>query len=156
VRLCFRADYAASVPVFTTPEDAARGDIPEQYVRVVGVVVRGDQAVVAQLTNDGPPFEVETAYCEREGEGWLPSASGNSTAGFLPFDAERGTLVVWDAAPAGATAARFEYAGQEQIVQVENGAALAVFNDVPGYFGYRGPPWPLRAWILENGQEIPV
>jgi hypothetical protein len=143
------------VAAFTTPEEAARGDIPERFVRVVGVVVRGNQAVVAQLTNDGPPFEVETAYCEREGDGWLPGASGNSTSAFIPLEAPTGTLVIWDEAPADATAARFEYSGIEQDAPVENGVALAVFDDVPNYFDYRGPPWPLRAWILEDGREVP-
>ena len=40
--------------------EAARGDIPAKYVRVVGVVVRGDQAVVAQLINESPTFEIDT------------------------------------------------------------------------------------------------
>jgi hypothetical protein len=113
-----------------TPEEAARGDIPARFVRVIGVVVRGDTAAVAQLMNDGPPYEVETAYCHRKGDGWVEGSSGNSTYGYLPTGEGIGTVVVWDEAPATAVSARFEYAGREQVAAVENGCALAVFDDV--------------------------
>src|SRR5438094_3904172 len=114
-----------------SPEDAARGDIPAAFVRVVGVVIRGDTAVVAQLTNDGPPFEVDTALCHREGDVWVEGSSGNSTTGYLPTGERTGTVVVWDEAPSDVTAARFEYAGIEKVVPIEEGCALAVFDDVP-------------------------
>ena len=58
--------------------------VPAKYVRVIGTVIRGDRAIVAQLMNDGPPFEVETAFCIKEADGtWAEGSSGNSTAGFL-------------------------------------------------------------------------
>ena len=44
-----------------TPEEAARAGIPASYVRVVGVVVRGDDAIVA--TN---PLEMKF-FLERNG-----------------------------------------------------------------------------------------
>lgn len=139
-----------------TPEEAARGDIPAQFVQVVGVVVRGDTAVVAQLTNDAPPYEVETAYCHREGDGWVEGPSGNSTSGYLPTGAGVGTVVVWDEAPATAVSARFVYEGREQLVDVENGCALAVFDDVKEEDAYIGGP-SLVAWIDAAGheQELP-
>jgi hypothetical protein len=135
--------------IFATPEEAARGDVPVQFVRVVGVVVRGDSAVVAQLTNDGP-YEVETAYCKRKGNGWACHVGGNSTSGYIPTDERSGTVVVWDEAPAGATAARFEYEGREQVVAVENGCGLAVFDDV-AEDDADGPR--LTAWIFADGTE---
>jgi hypothetical protein len=36
------------VTSFSTPEEAARGNLREEYVRFVGVAIRGDQAVGAQ------------------------------------------------------------------------------------------------------------
>jgi hypothetical protein len=140
----------------STPEEAARGDIPAQFVRVIGVVVRGDTAVVAQLTNDGPPYEVETAYCYREGDGWVEGSSGNSTSGYLPTGEGIGTVVVWDEAPAGAVSARFEYERSKQVVPVENSCALAVFDDVTEEDAFIGGP-SLVAWIDGQGaeQEVP-
>jgi hypothetical protein len=141
----------------TTPEEAARGDVPAQFVRVVGVVVRGDTAIVAQLMNDRPPYEVETAHCSRQGPGWLGGSSGNSTVGFIPTSKTRGTAVVWGEAPGPTTtAARFAYGEQQQVVPVTGGCALAVFDDVPVEDGYLGVP-RLAAWLHEDGteQELP-
>ena len=136
----------------STPEEAARGDVPAQFVQVIGVVVRGDTAVVAQLTNDVPPYEVETAYCHREGDGWVEGSSGNSTSGYLPTGEGIGTVVVWDEAPATAVSARFEYAGHEQVVPVERGCALAVFDDVKEDDAFVGGPL-LVGWIDAGGAE---
>ena len=145
------ADLALAV------EEAARGDVPARFVRVVGVVVRGDSAIVAQLMNDRPPYEVETAHCHREGSGWRGGLSGNSTGGYIPTSKTRGTVVVWGEAPGPtATAARFEYRKQHQVVPVTGGCALAVFDDVPVEDGYLGVT-RLAAWLHEDGteQELP-
>ena len=69
---------------FVTPEEAARDDVPAEYVRVVGVVVRGDEALVMLITNaDGYPtaYEIDTARCFRDADGWQGSVSGNGNAG---------------------------------------------------------------------------
>lgn len=135
---------------FATPEEAARGSTPAKYVRVVGTVVRGDRAIVAQLMNDGPPFEVETAYCSRETDGtWSEESSGNSTSGFLPTGDGVGTFVGWDEAPEGAVAARFVCRGGEQEVAVVVGCALAVFDGIvveDGYMAVFDIP-QIVAWI---------
>jgi hypothetical protein len=65
--------------VFTTPEAAACGDIPGRFVNVLGVRIRGDEADVWMLTNDGPPFEREQALVTRVEGGWEGVLSG---AGF--------------------------------------------------------------------------
>jgi hypothetical protein len=54
-----------------SPEAAARGDIPERFVTVVGVHVEGDTAHVWMLTNDRPPFEAYEMVCVREGGRWF-------------------------------------------------------------------------------------
>jgi hypothetical protein len=136
-----------------TPEEAARGDVPARFVRVVGVVIRGDSAIVAQLMNDRAPYEVETAYCSSEGPGWLGGSSGNSTVGYIPTSKTEGTVVVWGEAPGPTvTAGRFEYGEQQQVVAVTRGCALAVFDDVPAVDGYLGVP-RLAAWLHEDGSE---
>ena len=79
---------------YQSPEEAARGTTPAKFVRVIGVVVRGKNAIVAQLMNDGPSFEVDTAYCHQEPDGsWFEGVSGNSTGGFLSTGDGHGTAV---------------------------------------------------------------
>jgi hypothetical protein len=70
---------------FATPEEAARGDVAAENVHVVGVVIRGDAAVVMQITNANRypnAYEVDTAQCYREAEGWVCLQSGNGNAGY--------------------------------------------------------------------------
>lgn len=65
---------------FKTPEEAVRAELPGVEVRIVGVAVRGDEAVVAQIVNaDGYPhaYETETATCYRGPDGWREAGSGN-------------------------------------------------------------------------------
>jgi hypothetical protein len=139
-----------------TPEDAARGDVAQRFVQVIGVVVRGDQAIVAQLMNDIPPHEVETAFCFREPDGsWVGGSSGNSTGGYLPTGKGVGTVLTWEEAPEGARAARFTYGDQEQVVQVERGCVVAVFDDVSqDHWPFDGPR--LTAWVDMSGVDQPV
>lgn len=67
---------------YATPEEAARGDIPEKFVTVLGVAVRGDEATVWLLTNDRPPFEAYVENCVRTDGRWHPSeGSGGFGAG---------------------------------------------------------------------------
>jgi hypothetical protein len=156
VRECPLIARLVTVNGSATPEEAARGDVPARYVRVVGVVVRGDQAVVAQLMNDRSPFEVETAQCSRERDGtWDADSSGNSMSGFLPTGVGIGTFVAWDEAPSWAVAARYVCREREQVVTVDNGCAFAVFDDVrfadEVELLFDGPQ--LSAWIDEAGKE---
>jgi hypothetical protein len=59
-----------------TAEEAARGDIPERYVRVLGVRVDRGDAIVWMLTNDRPPFEEYTMVVYRDRHGRWHSGSG--------------------------------------------------------------------------------
>jgi hypothetical protein len=133
------------VTTFSTPEEAARGRLREKYVRVVGVAIRGDQAVVAQVMNaDGYPaaYEVETAMCYRTGDGWEEGSSGNSDTTFIPTGEDRCTVVWWSEAPEGATAARLSLGEQEQTVPVKDGFFFVAFDDVPWHdFDIRAN-WP--------------
>jgi len=87
--------------------------------------------LTAPRTTYGPPsaYEVESAFCRREGEEWIEGSSGNSTGGFTPATAD--THTIGDEAPSTTvTAARFVYGEQQQIIPVTDGCALAVFDDV--------------------------
>jgi hypothetical protein len=64
---------------FESLEEAARGDIPERYVTVLGSLVVGDQALVWVLTNDRPPYEPYEVDCERRDGRWY---NGGGTGGF--------------------------------------------------------------------------
>jgi hypothetical protein len=137
---------------FATPEEAARDDVAAEYVRVVGVVVRGNEAVVMQITNaDGYPdsYEIDTAHCYREAEGWVSDVGGNGNAGFIRTGDSSATLAVWlDRAPADAVAARFLLDDREAAFPVQDGCVVAVFDNVP----LAASDWPtdypaLDRWI---------
>jgi hypothetical protein len=55
---------------YGSPEEAARGDIPEQYATVVGVRIEGDSAHVWLVTNDRPTFEGYEVDCVRKDGKW--------------------------------------------------------------------------------------
>jgi hypothetical protein len=58
---------------YDSPEEAGRGDIPKQFVTLLGVRVEGDRACVWTLTNDRPPFEGEELFLIRKGSKWFPA-----------------------------------------------------------------------------------
>ena len=64
---------------YATPEEAARGDIPERFSRVVGVEIApwGDHAVVLLRTNEGPATELYQVFCERASGGWSSTLGSN-------------------------------------------------------------------------------
>ena len=62
-----------------TPEAAARGDIPERFATIVGVLITGDTGRVWMLTNDRPPFEPYSMYVERVGNRWFATHSGGNS-----------------------------------------------------------------------------
>lgn len=55
---------------YATPEEAARGEIPPRFARVVGVRVDGDSATVWLLTNEAPQFEPYQVGCVRHNGLW--------------------------------------------------------------------------------------
>lgn len=69
---------------YPTPEAAAAGGFPPQYVTVLGSVINGDNAEVWLLTNDQPPYEPYVMGCYRTEPGWLQSGGNN---GFFPAPA---------------------------------------------------------------------
>jgi hypothetical protein len=76
---------------YASLEDAARGDIPEQYAKVVQVEISddGDQATVLLAANESPAIEYEVTYCARSGGRWYPLSGGNANGpqGELPWSA---------------------------------------------------------------------
>jgi hypothetical protein len=139
---------------FATPEEAARVGTPERYVRVVGVVIRGDEAIVAQVMNaDGYPaaYEIETATCYRKGSGWVHGSSGNFNASVIVTGEGVGTAVLWLEAPPASVAGRFRLGMRNQVATVENGFALAVFDDVPIQADGWPVEWPtLDEWLTRK------
>jgi hypothetical protein len=53
------------------PQDAARGDIPEEFVTVLGIQIEGDYARVWMLTNDRPSFEPYEEFLILKGSKWF-------------------------------------------------------------------------------------
>jgi hypothetical protein len=58
---------------YGSPDEAARGDIPERYTRVVSVdmAASGDRAIVILEVNPGPQRRKEICACEREEGRWF-------------------------------------------------------------------------------------
>jgi hypothetical protein len=145
---------------FATQKDAARGDTPEQFVRVVGTVVRGDRAIVAQRMNDRPRYEVDTTFCRRESDGrWYSESGGNGIGGHLPTGPGRATVVAWeDDVPEWAVAARYACEAQTAVVPVVDRCVFCVFDDVTfdedDWFG-SGAWADLIAWVRADGSETP-
>jgi hypothetical protein len=72
------------MPGYATPEEAARGDIPAEFVHVVALVERGGTAIVAQVVNDFPgAYEIDTATCYRDDDGSWSASNGNGDSAFI-------------------------------------------------------------------------
>ncbi len=128
-----------------TPQEAARGNVPAKFVKVIAVVVRGDEAIVAQLMNESEP---DTSHCVRKGDGWVEQSSGNGDTAFMGLENGVGTVVTWCEAPTWAVAAKYEVDAREQVVPVQNDCVVATFDGVPEN------SWPkLAAWIDARGGE---
>jgi hypothetical protein len=69
-----------------TPEAAARGDIPERFVTILGTRIEGDTAYVWMLTNDGPPFEAYEEVCVREHGRWFSSFGSGGLGANVPTE----------------------------------------------------------------------
>jgi len=64
---------------YDSPEEAARGDIPHEFVTVLGVLIEGDYARVWMLANDRPSFEPYEELVTRRGSKWF---SDGGSGGF--------------------------------------------------------------------------
>jgi hypothetical protein len=66
---------------YDTPEAAARGDIPEEYVSVVGVDYSGDgtRAKILLATNVAPAIEYYEVHCELRDGQWFGAVGGNAS-----------------------------------------------------------------------------
>jgi hypothetical protein len=121
--------------VYATPEEAATAGLPEDQAvaQLVGVVVRGDEAVVMQVTDraDEPRSDFDTRHCRRVAGGWTTGSGGNSDATFIYTDDETVTVISWRSAPPDAEAARYEFLGREQRFEVVDGHVVAVFDEIP-------------------------
>jgi hypothetical protein len=73
-------------PSHDSPEEAARGDIPEQFVTVVGVRIEGDSAHVWLVTNDRPTFEGYEVDCVRKDGKWYDVGGSGGFDMYTPRD----------------------------------------------------------------------
>jgi hypothetical protein len=65
---------------FDSPEEAARGDIPQRFVTILGVRAEGDYAQVWMLTNDRPTFEGYEESVIRIGSQWFSTGGSGGLA----------------------------------------------------------------------------
>jgi hypothetical protein len=59
-----------------TPEEAAKGDIPERFTKVVWCERRGDRAVVLLQVNPEPAQYFDLAHCWVEEGEWVCDSEG--------------------------------------------------------------------------------
>jgi hypothetical protein len=124
------------VPGAPTPEEAARGEIPERYARVLATAVApdGNHAVVLLGTNEPPKLYPYQVVCGRGEDGWVEGVSGNgpgwsSTAG--EGEPNLGVATLWDEAPVSARAAKVVFEGREHEAPVRNSYFLFAAWDAP-------------------------
>ena len=144
-------------PSFSTPEEAARAVLGDKSARFVGVVVRGDEAVVAHwVSGYGGSGDTETTTCYRDPEGWEAAFSGNGSGGRILMAEDRMTFVWWGRAAPGATAVRVALGDQEKTVAVEDGFFFVVFDDVPHQEPQRIGPGKGYPWgYVRSGKRTP-
>jgi len=124
-----------------TPEEAARGEIPERYARLLGVVYSPDEehAVVLLGTNEPPFLYPYQVICGRGENGWYEEISGNGSGWSTTSNLDEveagapnlGVITDWDEAPPEATAAVVSFDGQDHEVPVREGYFLFAAWDVP-------------------------
>jgi hypothetical protein len=124
-----------------TPEEAARGEIPERFARALAVAYSpdGNHAVVLLGTNEEPYLYPYQVVCSLGKSGWVEGTSSNGP-GWSSTSSEGepnvGVATDWDEAPPEATAALVSFEGQEHEVPVQEGyflfAALNVPDDIEG------------------------
>ena len=123
-----------------TPEEAARGELPERYARVLGVAYSpdGNHAVVLLGTNEEPYLYPYQVVCGLGEFGWVEEMSGDgpgwSTTADDPHDSEASKLGVatdWDEAPPVAIAAVVSFHGKDHVVPVHEGYFLFAAWNVP-------------------------
>jgi hypothetical protein len=81
---------------FPSPEEAARGDIPAQFVPTLGTEVRGNSATFWLLTNDARYCEPITVLCELNDGRWRDAGhSGGFVTGTPPEIKEHARELGW-------------------------------------------------------------
>lgn len=111
---------------YSSPEEAARGDIPERFSPALAVSRSpdGKRAIVLLGTNGPPDYYPYQEEVRRQRRGWVAEGGSNMCIG--------GTL--WDEAPPTARVAIVRWEGDEYEVPVAN-----------GYFHFS--PWDsARSW----------
>jgi hypothetical protein len=80
---------------YATVEQAARADIPPQFVTVVATHINGDTATVWLLYNDQPPFEDYEVHCIRQHGRWHPDSGFPFNVGTPDYVLERARAMGW-------------------------------------------------------------
>jgi len=148
---------------YDSPEEAARGDIPERYARALSVSVSpdGGEAIVVLGTNEEPylyPYEVN---CSRMGDRWFEGSGSNGLGvGWSPRQRRGGEMLgVVRLSGEVHTQVReviVAWNGGEHRCEVSSGYFFFTEWDVPqNFLDILG--WPRVArHVLNDGSEKPV
>jgi hypothetical protein len=148
---------------FATPEEAARGDIPERYARAAGTLISpdGDNAIVFLLANEEPWVEELEVHCSRGRDGRWGEEGSASGFGFGWYGLElgtappRGVLHFAYEAPEGAREAILLWRYREFRLPASNGYFFFADWDAPDDF-YRSEPARIVRYVRDDGSEAEV
>lgn len=137
---------------FDSPEEAARGDIPERYARALATVVSpsGEDAVVLLATNEEPCVYPYVVVCHRRGGRWLEGSGGNNAPGSgwsrTNDDHPIGVAYTVGEAPEGTSLVVVTYRGEDHRVRIAE----------DGYFVFAVWDMPPEAWEEMEARFLPV
>ena len=149
---------------YDTPEEAARGDIPDRYARAISVAISpdGSEALVLLATNEEPyiaPYEV---ICHREGTRWVGGGGMSGTGlGWSSWSVaedglQLGVLRLVDEVPSGVGAVIVRWRERDYRVPVSHGYFVFTEWDVPEDFEEElGHPEAVR-YVRADGTEEAV
>jgi hypothetical protein len=145
---------------YETPEDAARGDIPERYSRPLSVEISPDgrEALVVLATNEEPYVEPYEVVCHREGDRWVGGIGsggigfGWSSTSVTDDGTSLGVLRLAAEVPPGTEAVIVSWRGEEHRVRVSGGYFFFTRWNVPDDFDETATPEAVR-YVRSDGSE---
>ena len=137
---------------FDSLADAVRATFPPQFCRVVAMREHGDLGYVLFDTRPGGESYLYGVDYERVDGGWMEGSSGNGPGwSRIALESDLGLLTDWGEAPVGADRVRLEFQGQLREEEVNGGAYLAAWWNVPNP---AGGAWPFVSAFRINGKWI--
>jgi hypothetical protein len=119
---------------YATPDEAACGDIPPRFCKVLATTRSDDLAYVLIATNEPPYEEIYGVRCQQREGLWYDhggSSGTGSTWSRTSDDSDLGHLAWSSDAPPGADRVRVRIRNEDHEIEVQNGYCILLVRDVP-------------------------